>query len=263
MSEAASYVSAEYLRKVAGQMRAIKERTHDLLRLAPGHSVLDVGCGPGTDTVALARRVGTGGRVVGLDIDEAMLADAENAAQEAEVSDWIEHVCGDVRKLPFADDVFDACRAERLLQVLAGCDPEQVTAEMARVLRPGGRLLLADTDWYSASVDFSDLELERRLMGFFATTMRPNGAAGRQLSRLLKLAGCTAIELEVFAHTMLDFSETPFGDWLRREAVGAAVATEPEMDRWQSELQTRTQEGTFFGQVAYVVAVGVLGGQGP
>ena len=93
--------------------------------------------------------------------------------------------------------------------------------------------------------------------------MRPNGAAGRQLSRLLKQAGCGAIELEVFAHTMLDFSETPFGDWLRKEAVGSKVATEQEMDRWQSELEARTREATFFGQVAYVVATGVRGGQKP
>lgn len=261
MPQSAGYVSAEYLREIAQRMQAIKERTYELMCLQPGQSVLDVGCGPGTDTLTLAERIGTEGRVVGLDFDEAMIAkaNANAATRDSTLSGQLEHLVGDVKALPFPNDYFDACRAERLLQVLpASYEPNRVVAELGRVVRPGGRLLLADTDWHSASVDFGDLELERRLMHFFATRMRPNGSAGRQLLTYLRTAGFRDVGIETFAHPMLDFSQTPFGDWLRREATAAQVASASEMDAWAKELTERTERGSFFASVAYVVVVGVV-----
>jgi ubiquinone/menaquinone biosynthesis C-methylase UbiE len=259
MPRSPGYVSAEYLQTVARQMASIKERSHELLCLAAGQSVLDVGCGPATDTVALASRVAPGGRVVGVDVDDEMIAKARAVATDAKLSDVVEHVMGDVRGLPFQDAAFDACRAERLLQVLPPShQPASVVREMVRVVRPGGRVLLADTDWQSASVDHSNFELERRLMHFFATRMRPNGSAGRQLYRLLAEAGCVDLAIDAFAHVILDADQTPFGDWLRREALGAGVAKEDEMDSWAAELAERTRRGTFYCSVGYVLVVGTV-----
>lgn len=73
MAKSAGYVSAEYLRKVAELGRQIKQRSYELMAIAPGHHVLDVGSGPGIDTVALGPQVGLGGRVVDVDIDEEMV----------------------------------------------------------------------------------------------------------------------------------------------------------------------------------------------
>ena len=78
-----------------------------------------------------------------------------------------------------ADATFDACRAERLFQVLPRVvDPQQVCTEITRVLKPGGWLVALDADWGTWSMDSGEVELERRLARFFADHLRPNGYAG-------------------------------------------------------------------------------------
>lgn len=258
MARSAGYVSAEYLRKVAALGRQIKQRSYELMALSAGARALDVGCGPGLDTVAMAPMVGPTGSIVGVDIDEEMLQQADAAAHEAGVAGWVQHWQGDVAALPFDDASFDACHAERLLQVLpASYRREAVFAEMLRVLRPGGRLVVADTDWATASVDFSDAELERRLMAFFASSLRPNGYAGRQLYALYRQHGLVDVAVEVFPLLQTDFSQSPFGNWLVSEALAAGVASQAALDGWMRELQARQEAGTFSWCVNLVLVSGV------
>lgn len=258
MAKSAGYVSADYLRKVAELGQKIKQRSYELMALSPGLEVLDVGCGPGIDTVAMAQRVAPGGRVVGVDIDEEMLQQADAAAHTAGVSDWLQHWQGDVAALPFDDDSFDACHAERLFQVLPpSYGRDEVFAELLRVLRPGGRLVIADTDWATASVDFRDAALERRLMTFFASSLRPNGYAGRQLYGLYHEHGLVDVAVEVFPMLQTDFAQSPFGNWLVTEALAAGVATQAELDGWMTELQARDVAGTFSWCVNLVLVSGV------
>ncbi len=257
MTEAPGYVSADYLREAAQLVARVKERSYEMMRLKHGARVLDVGCGPGMDTVPLAEQVGPGGRVIGIDKDPAMLADADAHASAGSVAERVEHVLGDATALDFPSDHFDACRAERLLQVLpATVAPAPVVAEMVRVIRPGGWVVLADTDWASASVDFDDVYLERRLLGFFARGLRPNGYAGRQLPGLLVQCGLTEVQVEAMPMVQFRLQDTPFGDWLQREAQAAGVATAEEVEQWRRELVRREAEGRFYACVNMLVAAG-------
>lgn len=110
--------------------------------LRGGIDVLDVGCGPGTITVDIARLVAPG-RVVGLDRSDEVVAEAREAAAAAGVT--VETEVGDVYRLEHEDDSFDVVHVHQVLQHLA--DPVAALREMRRVTRPGGLVAARDADY--------------------------------------------------------------------------------------------------------------------
>ena len=257
MAEPDAYVTAEYIRKAAELTRKVKRRTYELMHISPGATVLDIGCGPAIDTVALAKLVGPHGSVTGVDNDNEMLDQADAYAREQGVERIVRHVRGDIAGLPFDDAVFDACRAERLLQVLPDSyQPHAVLSEVIRVVKKQGWVVIADTDWATASIDFSDPWIERRLVTFFADTMRPNGYAGRQLHGLIKRSGLANVVVEPFPLIQTHLSQTPFGSWIQHEALKARIASAGEIRSWKEELEKRDKNGDFFSCVTMIVAAG-------
>lgn len=115
------------------------EHLIDRANIQEGDRVLDVACGTGVVARHAAPRVGDTGSVVGLDINEGMLAVAERTA--AEVQPAIEWRQGDVTDLPFSVEYFDVVFCQQALQFFD--DPTIALAEMRRVLGPDGRVLLS------------------------------------------------------------------------------------------------------------------------
>lgn len=251
-----SYITAQYLREIGERMRALKELTYKHMAITPGATLLDAGCGPGVDTLPLAALTGENGLVIGVDSDKGMLAEADRVAAESPCHGWIEHRHGSVLDLPLDADAVDACRAERLLQVLPPELAQTVLSELIRVTRPGGRVVLVDTDWGSASIDFPDARLERRLIEFFTLNMRPNGVAGRQLYALCRKQGLEDIRVEVVPVIQHTPDETPFGDWLIETATAQGRMTVAEAIYWQEELQLRAEQQRFYACLNMVVASG-------
>jgi arsenite methyltransferase len=106
------------------------------LNIPPGGTALDVGSGPGNVTASLARAAGPGGVALGVDISEPMLARAVRAESGPQVG----FLRADAQRLPLRDNTVDAVVSTAVLQLIP--NPAAALAEMARVLRPGGRLAI-------------------------------------------------------------------------------------------------------------------------
>ena len=113
----------------------------ELGRLAAGERVLDLGCGAGTDSLVAAQMVGAAGRVTGIDMTVEMLAKARAAAAEMAVTN-VEFAEAEAEHLPFPDESFDVLISNGVIDLIP--DKDAVFVEIYRVLRPGGRMQVAD-----------------------------------------------------------------------------------------------------------------------
>lgn len=257
MSQAKGYVDTDYLRTTAGLLDDFKQRTYRLMRIEPGQRLLDVGCGPGTDTIPLARLVGVNGHVTGVDYDAAMIAEADRRAALAGVGAWVRHLQHSAETLPFATDTFDGCRSERLFQHLA--HPEQALREMVRLTRPGGWVVVADADWGTLSIDSREVETEPRLARAVAERSLHNGYAGRQLYGMVKRQGLEAISLESSLLCLTDYATARqvIGlDEVALEALAAGLVTEIAIDRWRADLEQAARQGVFFASIGGIIVAG-------
>jgi ubiquinone/menaquinone biosynthesis C-methylase UbiE len=232
--------------------REYKQRVLHGLRIRPGHVVLDVGCGPGTDLPAMAAAAGPHGRVIGVDQDPAM---RDAARQRVRAHPRVEIQAGDAHALPLETASVDRARADRVLQHLA--DPAWAVAEMRRVLRPGGRVALAEPDWDTLAVDAHDTATSRAYTRFVTTSVVRNAAVGRGLGRLLHDAGFTVESVEATAVVFRDYhtAETI----LRMPAVAerawrAGHLGEDTARAWLAGLTT----GPFLATVTFFTATGSL-----
>jgi len=111
-------------------------------RLRPGETALDVGSGAGIDTILAARRTGPAGRAVGLDPLEEMCERGRRHAAQAEVEGWTEFLRGEMEDIPLPDESVDVVLSNGVLNLSAR--KSRALAEIFRVLRPGGRICMAD-----------------------------------------------------------------------------------------------------------------------
>ena len=167
------------------------------LALRPGERVLDVGCGQGGAAMVLAPDVAPDGVVVGIDRSEEMLAAGRRVAAAAGVT-GLELRQGDALAIDEPDASFDAARCERTFQWLD--DQPRAMAELVRVLRPGGRVVVTDTDWRTFAADHPDPEAFDAYLGAMQAMRGPASAAGGTLRRLALDAGLEDVAVEVAAH---------------------------------------------------------------
>jgi ubiquinone/menaquinone biosynthesis C-methylase UbiE len=114
---------------------------HAIAPILPGETVLDIGCGAGTDLLLAARQVGPGGRAIGIDMTEAMRDRASDSAAVASLTN-VEVYLADATAIPLQDASVDVVISNGVLNLVP--EKEKGFQEIHRVLRPGGRLQLAD-----------------------------------------------------------------------------------------------------------------------
>jgi ubiquinone/menaquinone biosynthesis C-methylase UbiE len=167
-----------------------KLKDYALGALAPQHGerALDLGSGTGEDVRAFAALVGSDA-AFGVEPNAGIREVAERRAAAAGVS--VRFDAGDAYDLPYPDGFFDCVRCDRVFQHLE--QPERATAEIVRVLRPGGRAAIIDTDWGTAIIHPGDPELlATATAAMFARSANP--FSGRRLRGLLVGAGMDILD---------------------------------------------------------------------
>ena len=197
------------------------DRLLDTGEIHEGDRVLDVACGTGIVARRTASRVGTGGSVVGVDINDRMLEVAEETA--AEVRPPIEWRQGDATDLPFSDEGFDVVYCQQALQFFD--DPLAAIGEMHRVLAPDGRLALSvwrPLDYQPVYVVLADA-LARCIGDEAGEMMRSPFPAwdGDDLRTLLRDVGFDDVSVTIEIGSVRYPSTSEF---VRREAASSPLA---------------------------------------
>lgn len=240
-----------------GAVAEWKRRGLEALRPRPGATIVDLGCGTGEDVAALAAMVAPGGRAVGIDASATMVAEARRRAAGR---DDVDFRIGDARAIDLPDGSVDGVRAERVL--LHMDDPAAVVAEMVRVTRPGGRVVVAEPDWGTLAIDASGPEAGRAVAAAGAARFR-SPFAGRTLRRLLIDAGLH--EVEVAARTLvIDDPERAEAVFQIADATRCAVRDgllDPEaVEEWSAGVAAAGQAGTLLVAMTAFMASGTRGG---
>jgi SAM-dependent methyltransferase len=224
-----------------------------MLDVAPGDRVIDIGCGTGTDLIALRARAGSTGSVVGVDRSGQML---ETARARCAGARTVRLVAADAATTGLRSQTFDRCLVARVLQHVTS--PAAVVDEAFRVLRPGGRIVVSEPDWDSLVIWPGSADLVRRVVAHRADRIR-HGHIGRQLLALLHTAGFTELDSWTTAgqgHRSLDLADRLLG--LRRAARAAADAgaiTDASAQAWTDELRAADADGTFFAALTRFAVV--------
>ena len=257
MKTTSDYSKSDYLAVIAERVAAYKKRTYDLMDLKPGDKALDVGCGPATDTIALASLVGETGQVCGVDIDSDQIKLAREKAVTAGVERWTAHHSVAGQQLPFDSNYFDAVRSERVFQHNA--DADTLLEEMIRVTKPGGRILVLDTDWSTMSIDTDLIEIEQKLKAFHVQRVIKNGYSGRKLQRMFRQNQLDDIQVELAPTAITDYQASRLVTWYEiteQAALEAGIISRDERAAFHAELEKLDAEGKFFATLLQILVLG-------
>jgi SAM-dependent methyltransferase len=217
------------------QAARLRERSYELLNLAPGARVLDIGCGTG---LAVSELAGHGFAATGADVDEGMLA----LARERFPGCDFDLASGE--DLPYEDGRFQGYRADKVVHALA--DSARLLAEARRVLAPGGRIVLLGQDWDHLAIEATDIPVTRRLIHARADTIAAPWAARRYRGSLLD-HGFTEVAVEVYTvvfteHALL----APILPGYADAGLEAGVVDREQAEAWIADQERRGRDDRFF-----------------
>ena len=224
-----------------------RERTLDFLGLQSGERVLDIGVGPGYLAREMAQRVGSRGKVDGVDLSEPMLSLARVRCEDLP---WVSMHKADALDLPFDNGEFDVAVSTQVYEYVA--DMDGALAELHRVLSPGGRALIVDTDWDSIVLHSDEPELTRQILTVWDEHL-VDPHLPRRLRSMLRRAGFrpgatsaipivnTEYDVNTYSHGMLGL--------ISSFVSGRSGVEEEDVERWHAGIVALAERGEYFVSV--------------
>jgi arsenite methyltransferase len=224
-----------------------RRRTLSRLAPAPGERILDIGCGPGLLVAEMAKAVGPAGHVTGIDIADAMIALSAQRFTDSPLVDRMTFLKADATALPFADETFDAAVSVQVYEYVE--DVEIAICELHRVLKPGGRTVILDTDWDSMVWHAADRQrMQRVLEAWVARFAHPT--LPRRLSQLLRRAGFAIEHRDVLVLFNPEYDQNSYSvahlPIMADFAVEHGGMNRSEADAWQQDLANLGNQGLYF-----------------
>lgn len=231
-----AYLSPEIVRQ--------RERTLAIISPVPGERAVDIGCGPGLLAIELSAAVGKKGRVIGIDSSSAMIGLAEKRCGDLPNVELHE---GDATDLDLEDASADVvCCTQVLLYVP---DHEKAISEMFRVLVPGGRAVVMETDWRSAVLHSNDEEITEKIIAAWDNAV-PSARLPARLGSLLRKAGFESVQIEAIPNISTSCDKAGFSMTMMEQCAQAAteqgIITEEEARHWLAGLRQLGEEGAYF-----------------
>lgn len=224
----------------------IRDSYFERLGVLSEASIHELGCGTGAVCRAIAGDPAFAGRISGSDLSASLIERARDLAEEAGLSD-IEFFQADGQGSNAHDGAYDLVLAHTVISHVA--DPSALMAEMMRLTRPGGRLLIHDGDYASLTYGSGRPDLDRRMPERYMKAIVESPHVMRELPGLFKSLG---LEIEdAFGDVVVEIGDGTYFPSLAENygpvAVAAAVAGEADVRAWNETIAAACEAGTFFG----------------
>ena len=231
-----AYLSPEIVRQ--------RERILEILMPVRGERIVDVGSGPGMLALELANQVGDDGRIIGIDSSSAMM---ELAEKRCSGLTNVEFIKCDATTLAIDDASADAVTCTQVLLYVA--DYKKSIGEMCRILKPGGRVVIMETDWRSTVLHSNNEKLTDKIIECWDRVV-PSPRLPARLGVLLREAGFHSIQIDAIPIISTTAEPDGFSMSMMSQCAEAAcqqgVVSQAESQRWLAELTQLDEAGAYF-----------------
>lgn len=229
---------------LCGDMVAQRRRMQAILNLQQGELVLEIGSGNGLMAREMALSVGAKGRVTGADISATMVAMAREHCADLRNAHFVE---ADAIALPFPDSTFDVVTITQCLCLVAEIDT--AVSEIARVLRPGGRAVILETDWDTLVWNCTNPLLMTKVMDLYKGVY-VDARLPRRLGKLLKIAGMEVTGSDQFAMLNWRYDRDTYSghqiSFVKELMAGSDAVTRAELSDWEQGIMATAEADEYF-----------------